>query len=424
MPTARGRLSVARSAATSGSTCDPPVSGGRRSPIFDSRGHRGSVAEVEPGLLGIDIEPSVGIGQRALLVQTPGGNLLWDSTGYLDDDLVEALSAAGGVAVIAASHPHMFGVQVEWSHRFQGAPVYVAEADREWVQRNDSVVRLWDEPVEVLPGVTLHRIGGHFPGSAVAHFVGADGSGVLLSGDTVAGTPDQHWVSFMRSYPNKLPMSAAVIEKVAEPGAGAGLRPAVRQLRWPGSRRRAVPGCAVRPIATSAGCGATSTTSPAEQQSLRYGTTKQDRDMRSDSARRLIAALAAILVALGCAVVPTAQAAEQIVETELMIAGHPRAGRQAGQDRRDDHDDRSGDRRRPAIVLAHGFGGTKADSLEHRPHAGPRRLHGDHLHRPRIRRRPVARSTWTIRRTRVRTSRSSSTWPRPAPRWSRTATIR
>ena len=56
-----------------------------------------------------------------------------------------------------------------------------------------------------LPGVVLHRIGGHFPGSAVVHFVGADGRGVVLSGDTVAGTPDEHWVSFMRSFPNKIP---------------------------------------------------------------------------------------------------------------------------------------------------------------------------------------------------------------------------
>ena len=67
----------------------------------------------------------------------------------------------------------------------------------------------------MLPGVTLHRIGGHFPGSAVAHFTGRDGRGVLLSGDTVAGTPDEHWVSFMRSFPNKVPLSAAVVEKVA-----------------------------------------------------------------------------------------------------------------------------------------------------------------------------------------------------------------
>jgi hypothetical protein len=39
---------------------------------------------------------------------------------------------------------------------------------------------------------------------------------VLLSGDTIAGTPDERWVSFMRSFPNKLPLSAAVVAKVAD----------------------------------------------------------------------------------------------------------------------------------------------------------------------------------------------------------------
>lgn len=175
-----------------------------------------SVAEVEPGLHGIAIEPSVGIGQRALLVQTPDGNLLWDPTGYLDDDLVASVGRLGGVAAVAASHPHMFGVQVEWSHRFGGAPVLVQEADAEWLQRGDPVVATWGDVREVLPGVTLHRIGGHFPGSAVARFTGADGRGVLLTGDTVAGTPDEHWVSFLRSYPNKLPLSAAVVGRIAD----------------------------------------------------------------------------------------------------------------------------------------------------------------------------------------------------------------
>ncbi len=179
-------------------------------------GHRGAVVEVEPGLYGITIESSVGIGQRALLVQTPSGNLLWDPNGYLDDELVATLRQLGGVAAVAASHPHMFGVQVEWSHRFGRVPVYVQAADRDWVQRDDPVIATWDEKTEVLPGVMLHRIGGHFPGSAVAHFVGADGRGVLLSGDTVACTPDEHWVSFMRSYPNKIPLSAAVVAKVAD----------------------------------------------------------------------------------------------------------------------------------------------------------------------------------------------------------------
>ena len=179
-------------------------------------GHEGTVADVEPNVHGITIKPAVGIGQRALLVQTTSGNLLWDPNGYLDDDLVAAVHQVGGLAAVAASHPHMFGVQVEWSHRFGGVPVYVQAADREWLQRDDPVVTFWEEKTEVLPGVVLHRIGGHFPGSAVVHFTGADGRGVLLSGDTVACTPDEHWVSFMRSYPNKIPLSAAVVAKVAD----------------------------------------------------------------------------------------------------------------------------------------------------------------------------------------------------------------
>jgi hypothetical protein len=179
-------------------------------------GHTGSVDVVEPGLLGITITPSVGIGQQALLVSTPAGNLLWDPTGYVDDGLADAVSSAGGVAAIASSHPHMFGVGVEWSRRFGGAPVYVNAADREWLQREDAVVEYWRDGIDVLPGVSLQRIGGHFAGSAVARWTGADGLGVLLSGDTVAATPDGQWVSFMRSYPNKIPLSAAVVLTVAD----------------------------------------------------------------------------------------------------------------------------------------------------------------------------------------------------------------
>jgi glyoxylase-like metal-dependent hydrolase (beta-lactamase superfamily II) len=181
-----------------------------------AEGHRGRLEEVEPGLTGIVVEPSVGIGQRALLVRTADGNVLWDPVGYLDDDLVAAVRDVGGVAAVAASHPHMFGAQVEWSRRFDDAPVYVVAADAAWVQRPDPVVRLVEETAEPVPGVRIVRIGGHFPGSAVLHLTGADGRGVLLTGDTVACTPDEHWVSFLRSFPNKVPLSAAVVGRVAD----------------------------------------------------------------------------------------------------------------------------------------------------------------------------------------------------------------
>jgi hypothetical protein len=183
---------------------------------LQAAGHRGELEEVEPGLTGITVIPQVGIGQRALLVRTDGGNVLWDPVGYLDDDLVAQVRDLGGVAAVAASHPHMFGVQVEWSRRFDDAPIHVVTADAAWVQRPDPVVRLVEEAAELVPGVRLVRIGGHFPGSAVLLFPGADGRGVLLTGDTVACTPDEHWVAFLRSYPNKLPLSPAVVGRIAD----------------------------------------------------------------------------------------------------------------------------------------------------------------------------------------------------------------
>jgi hypothetical protein len=178
-------------------------------------GRRGVLTELEPGITAVTIEPQVGIGQTSLLVETPGGNLLWEPSGYVDDALVAQVEERGGIAAIASSHPHMFGVQLEWSRRFGNAPVHVGAADRDWLQRRGDPVRFWDDRLEVLPGVVLHRIGGHFPGSAVASLRDAEGRAVLLSGDTALVTPDR-FVTFQRSYPNHLPLSAAVVRRIAD----------------------------------------------------------------------------------------------------------------------------------------------------------------------------------------------------------------
>jgi hypothetical protein len=61
----------------------------------------------------------------------------------------------------------------------------------------------------------LIRCGGHFPGGAVLHWpAGAEGRGVLLSGDIIQGVPDRRWVSFMYSYPNYIPLNAPAVEHI------------------------------------------------------------------------------------------------------------------------------------------------------------------------------------------------------------------
>jgi hypothetical protein len=49
---------------------------------------------------------------------------------------------------------------------------------------------------------------------------GGDGAGVLCSGDIATVTTDRKFLSFMRSYPNLIPLSASQVESI-----GAALEP-------------------------------------------------------------------------------------------------------------------------------------------------------------------------------------------------------
>lgn len=220
-------------------------------------GHRVEVRELEPDLYGVGVTPAVAIGQRALLVRTSRGDLLWDCTGYVDDAGIAAVRALGGIAAIAFSHPHFYGVMVEWSRAFGGCPMYIPTADREWVQRDDPAIVEWSGRVDLLPGVSLVQVGGHFEGSAVVHWAaGAGGKGALLVGDTVTVVPDVRSVSFMRSYPNLIPLPASEIHRIVDAlrplpfdriyggwwdrvtphgGRAAVERSAARYLRWIGA---------------------------------------------------------------------------------------------------------------------------------------------------------------------------------------------
>lgn len=160
-------------------------------------------------------EPEFAIGQHTYLVQTVDGNLMWDPPNYLDAEILDIVRALGGASVIAASHPHMFGSQVSWSEALGGARILVNEIDRGWVRREASIIEPWHELCQPLPGITLVRLGGHFPGSAIAHIDDSTG-GSLLVGDTIGGAVAEGWLTFLRSYPNRIPLSAAVVRRIAD----------------------------------------------------------------------------------------------------------------------------------------------------------------------------------------------------------------
>ncbi|WP_460815008.1 MBL fold metallo-hydrolase [Nocardioides korecus] len=177
---------------------------------------RNDVREEEPGLLGIGCEPPVAIGQRALLVQTPGGNVLWDCVPVLDDATRERVEALGGIQAICVSHPHFHGAMVDWADAFD-ATLHLPRADERWIMRPSSRIELYDDSVVPVTGTEVVRTGGHFDGASVLHWpAGAGGRGALLTGDTITVVQDREWVSFMWSFPNLIPLDEAAVLEVAD----------------------------------------------------------------------------------------------------------------------------------------------------------------------------------------------------------------
>jgi glyoxylase-like metal-dependent hydrolase (beta-lactamase superfamily II) len=169
----------------------------------------------EPGLYGIGSMPRFAIGQRALLVQHPEGNVLWDCVSLLDQATVKRVNELGGIQKIVISHPHFYSSMIEWAHTF-GASIHLPIADRQWLNRPDPSIQFWDDDsLELQTGLTVIRCGGHFDGSSVLHWqAGTNGQGVLLTGDTITVVADRRFLTFMRSYPNQIPLHPDEIRRI------------------------------------------------------------------------------------------------------------------------------------------------------------------------------------------------------------------
>jgi hypothetical protein len=179
--------------------------------------HLNGFRQHEPGLIGIGTHPVFAIGQRALLVRTPEGNILWDCISLIDDATVTLINGLGGLRAIAISHPHFYTTLVEWSRAFGDVPVHLHADDSEWVRRPDGCIKFWQgETFELAKGVSLIRGGGHFPGGTMLHWAaGAEGRGVVCAADIATVNLDRKSFTFMRSYPNHIPLSETGVRAIA-----------------------------------------------------------------------------------------------------------------------------------------------------------------------------------------------------------------
>lgn len=177
--------------------------------------YKNIIEQVADGVYAIYSTPPFAITQRAHLVQSPGGNVLWDCITNIDKSTIAIINALGGIKAIAISHPHYFSTIVEWSKAFGDVPVYVNALDEMWLTRRSPAILTWAEPeFHLWDGIKLVRCGGHFPGASVMYVPA--GKGALYVGDTIQVTPGGNAVSFMYSYPNMIPLPQKDIQQIKQ----------------------------------------------------------------------------------------------------------------------------------------------------------------------------------------------------------------
>ncbi|MGB7803046.1 MBL fold metallo-hydrolase [Buttiauxella sp.] len=174
--------------------------------------HTNKWQQHETNLLSLHTLPAFAINQRAFIVRTAEGNILWDCIATLDDATKTIISSLGGLKAIAISHPHYYTTMQDWAAEFN-APIYLHANDREWIMRDSPWLNLWQgDSLKLTADVSLICLGGHFAGGSVLHW--ARDEGVLLAGDILQVTPGANAVSFMWSYPNMLPLPATSVSEI------------------------------------------------------------------------------------------------------------------------------------------------------------------------------------------------------------------
>lgn len=162
----------------------------------------------------LEINPMFAIGQRALLVLSEKGNILWDCIPLLDELTIEFIKSKGGLKAICFSHPHFYSNMNEWAKIFN-CPIYIHKNDEEHIMVRGDHIQLWrGDEMELCDGMKIMLIGGHFAGSSILHVPFLSKGGTIICGDTLFLSPSKKHFSVVYSSPNRIPLPLAEMRRI------------------------------------------------------------------------------------------------------------------------------------------------------------------------------------------------------------------
>ncbi|MFD1832515.1 MBL fold metallo-hydrolase [Streptomyces desertarenae] len=159
-----------------------------------------------PGVTGFRAVPSFGLGSTGWLIDAEGGNVAWEGAPYYPPDALAEIERLGGVARLGSSHVHGYGALWQLQQHFAPPVVAVGTRDLEWTKAF-RVTWPVDETLELAPGLTVYRTGGHFDGHCVLHDARR---GILFCGDALKVDLDgtvPRALSCHKAYHARVPLS-------------------------------------------------------------------------------------------------------------------------------------------------------------------------------------------------------------------------
>lgn len=161
----------------------------------------------------LTVLPSFAIGQRAFLILSESGNILWDCIPLLDESTIAFINSKGGLKEIAISHPHFYSNMENWASTFN-CPIYIHEKDNEWVPKSEAI-NLWSGvEINLRDGIKIINTGGHFPGACILQVPFLSTKSTVFCGDSLYISRNKMHIAIMYSFPNQIPLPVSEIKRI------------------------------------------------------------------------------------------------------------------------------------------------------------------------------------------------------------------
>ncbi len=162
--------------------------------------------EAIPGVWEFWSTPRFGLDSHGWLLAYPDGNVAFECAPFYDMAQLKQIERLGGIATLAASHPHGYGALWQLQDHFK-PEVMIQKDDLQWTKAM-RVTLPYDAQIQIRPGLTLYHTGGHYEGHAILYDIERR---AVFAGDALkidmdnCGTADG--LSCHKAYHKKIPLT-------------------------------------------------------------------------------------------------------------------------------------------------------------------------------------------------------------------------